>query len=97
MKKRITSVLTVLMFAVSLIGCAGSEQTSETEKKEFVPTPLVIETEDREPETIKQYYGAVKIVTPYKDAERWAGVILIELNGNEAEVTVMDAVECDLD
>lgn len=102
MKKDIKRVIALLAITVAAVFVLIPEETYLTEKtiiteeKAFVPTPLVIETEDEE-KVSNPTPGTVVIVNPYNESQCWYGVMYINPDGEMTRVTLFDAVESDFD
>ena len=98
MKKDIKRVIALLAITVAAVFVLIPEETYLTEKtiiteeKAFVPTPLVIETEDEE-KVSNPTPGTVTIVTPYQESECWTGLMYINKDGDMMRITLFDAVE----
>lgn len=97
MKKHIIRIAALLIITIALIFTLFPNQTTQPEEKAFEPTPLVIETVDKEESISNPVPGTVTIVTPYQDSECWTGLMYINKDGEMIRVTLFDAVESDFD
>lgn len=103
MKKDIIRVIALLVVTVAAVFTLVPEETVITEKAVFTedeanePTPLVIETKDREETISNPRPATVVIVTPYQDTQCWTGLMYINPDGKMTRVTLFDAVESDFD
>lgn len=96
LKKHIIRIAALLTITIALVFTIFPNQTTQPEEKAFEPTPLVIETVDKE-RVSNPVPGTVTIVTPYQESQCWAGLMYINPDGEMTRVTLFDAVESDFD
>lgn len=92
MKKHIIRIAALLTITIVLIFTLFPNQTTQPEEKAFEPTPLVIETVDKE-QVSNPVPGTVTIVTPYQESECWTGLMYMNPDGDMMRITLFDAVE----
>lgn len=97
MKKHIIRIAALLTITIALMFTLFPNQTTVPETEAFEPTPLVIETEDKEEPISNPIPGTVTIVTPYQESECWTGLMYINIDGEMVRVTLFDAVESTFD
>ena len=93
MKKHIIRIAALLTITIALIFTLFPNQTTQPEEKTFEPTPLVIETVDKEESISNPVPGTVVIVNPYNDSQCWTGLMYINKDGDMMRITLFDAVE----
>ena len=97
LKKHIIRIAALLTITIALVFTLFPNQTTQPAEKAFEPTPLVIETVDKEEPISNPRPGTVVIVNPYNDSQCWTGLMYINPDGEMTRVTLFDAVESDFD
>ena len=97
MKKHTIRIAALLTTTIALIFTLFPNQTTQPEEKAIEPTPLVIETVDKEELISNPVPGTVTIVTPYQESECWTGLMYINKDGDMMRITLFDAVESAFD
>ena len=88
MRNKLCSALIILCLTGILIGCA--KQTKNEPETEFEPTPLVIETDDWEPQGV--FYGTIVINGQGIEETGYEGMMFITMDGEYIRITCTDAV-----
>ena len=93
--KRVAQVLVVLFLMAVVVSCATSsavEEPQQKEEKEFVPTPLVIDTEKKVWEPQGYFYGTIVIEGTGVETVGYEGAMFIEMDGKYIRISCTEAV-----
>lgn len=94
MKKKLISVLTVVILCLSLVSCAAVTSNDISEVQE-ITQPLIIESGDESPQEknpVGVYEGTITITGPGVEDICYEGIIMIQMDGDKIRIVSTDSI-----